>query len=287
MESSEQYYIEQSPVTEPGEEAALFAELPGDLAALCEVVQGLLIHVLHGSRYGVSLPAERKGQVEIAAVSGMLKTIMADDPRPLVEARAPVERFVGTCRHYSVLLCSMLRHQGVPARVRNGFGVYLKPEQFIDHWVCEYWDAERGRWVAVDAQMDPEHRAILGIGFDFMDTPQEQLIPAGTVWRRCREGALDPTRCGALDLWGMDYVKANLLRDFLALNKCEVLPWDGAALTERPYGDLSGGEVALLDRIADLNAATVDVAAVRELYASRPELQAKRLPNCHELAPFQ
>jgi hypothetical protein len=178
----------------------------------------------------------------------------------------------------------MLRHQGVSARVRNGFGVYLRPEQFIDHWVCEYWDAGRARWVAVDAQMDPEHRAILEIEFDFMDTPQEQLIRAGTIWRRCREGALDPACCGALDLWGMDYVKANLLRDFLALNKCEVLPWDGAALTERPYGDLTGGEVALLDRIADLTAATVDVPVVRELYASHPELQAKRLPNRHQLA---
>ena len=47
-------------------------------------------------------------------------------PRPM-RARAgpksdPERRFVGNCRHFTVLLCAFLRARGVPARARCGFG---------------------------------------------------------------------------------------------------------------------------------------------------------------------
>jgi len=216
-------------------------------------------------------------------VSHMLEAIVRHDPRPIVEARPPGERFVGTCRHYAVLLCSMLRHQGFPARVRNGFSAYLKRGKLTDHWVCEYWNGEEERWVMVDAQMDAVHRKALCIEFNHLDVPQEEQIHAGEMWRRCRLGQVDPNLCGSLKLWGMDYVKANLLRDFVSLNKIEMLPWDGAALTEQPYENLSDAERTLLDRVADLTVPAVRVSAVRDLYENRSELHAKQLPNRHEI----
>ena len=75
-------------------------------------------------------------------------------PRPLDR------RLVGNCRRFSVLLVAMLRHQGVPARARCGFGAYFLPNHFEDHWVVEYWNQEGGRWVFVDAQLDELQREV-------------------------------------------------------------------------------------------------------------------------------
>lgn len=68
---------------------------------------------------------------------------------PLTLARPLEERLVGNCRNFSTMLCAMLRYRGVPARARRGFGTYFEPNQYMDHWVCEYWKADEQRWVMV------------------------------------------------------------------------------------------------------------------------------------------
>jgi len=65
MKQVEQYYLAQSETTDPAERAALYAGLPRDVACLCEVAQGLVIHVIRGNRYNVTLPAERMTQIHI------------------------------------------------------------------------------------------------------------------------------------------------------------------------------------------------------------------------------
>jgi hypothetical protein len=44
LENPQEYYKSQGPMTAPGTYAAEFCALPRDIAALCEVVQGVLIH---------------------------------------------------------------------------------------------------------------------------------------------------------------------------------------------------------------------------------------------------
>jgi transglutaminase-like putative cysteine protease len=58
-----------------------------------------------------------------------------------------VQQFIGAgrCNSYALMLVSMLRANGVPARSRCGFGAYFNPPKFEDHWVCEYWNADRRR----------------------------------------------------------------------------------------------------------------------------------------------
>lgn len=48
------------------------------------------------------------------------------DDRPLTEERAFTDRVVGTCRHFAVLAGAFLRHQGISARVRCGFGILCR-----------------------------------------------------------------------------------------------------------------------------------------------------------------
>ena len=146
----------------------------------------------------------------------MLDRILALDPRPLSDPRPPERRFVGNCRHFTVLLCAFLRAHGASARARCGFGAYFEPAEFVDHWVGEVWDEARGSWRLVDAQLDAPQRESHRIIFDPLDVPRTQFLVGGDAWQRCRQGSADPQRFGILDMHGLWFVLQNLVRDLAA-----------------------------------------------------------------------
>jgi hypothetical protein len=249
------YYSTPGMMTDPGSQAAWFEELPGEIGALCEVVQGILLHVFWADRLGVELTEDRQKEVEIRAVSDMLVRLGELSRRPLSEARPLEQRLVGNCRDFAVMLCAMLRYQGVPARARCGFGAYFWPGRYEDHWVCETWNARRERWVLVDAQLDDFQKEALGIPFDPLDTPRDQFWLAGRAWQACRAGEVNPDRFGIFDMHGLWFIRGNLVRDILALNKVEILPWDGWGLISAEDDALSDEDLALLDELAVLSLA--------------------------------
>ncbi len=267
------YYASPGPMTDPGPHAGLFADLPAELAALRDVVQGLLLHVYWVEAYGVTLPPERVKEIELRAVHRMLGRLVALDDRPLAAPRPLERRLVGTCRDFSTLLCAMLRAKGVPARARCGFARYFTPGMYEDHWVCEVWRADEGRWALVDAQLDALQREKLGIRFDPLDVPRDQFVSGGQAWQLYREGRADPNCFGIFDIHGEDFIRGNAVRDLASLNKVETLPWDGWGLMMRR--EPSADDVALLDRVAAL---TLDPDAafddLRTLYRTNADLTA-------------
>ena len=244
------YYSTPGPMTEPGPMAALLNDLPTDLGELVRVVQGLMIHVFWARRYGVELDEARQSEVQIRPLSAKLERIVELDPRPLGEPREPDKRLVGNCRDFSLLLVGLLRHQGVPARARCGFGRYFEPDHYEDHWAGEYWNAEQGRWVLVDAQMDA-------------------LITGGHAWQLARSGAADPDTFGIHDMHGLWFIRGNLVRDVAALNKMELLPWDSWGLMSGEDTALSADERTALDQMAALSGGdAADFDRIRGLYES-------------------
>ena len=221
------FYAAPGIMTGTGNSAPLFDPLPTDIAALCRVVQGLLIHPLITEWYGVDLTSTQKKEVNIRRVSEMLRLMQSLDPRPLTETRPPEERVVGNCRDHAVLFCAMLRHQGRPARVRSGFAGYLSDKMISDHWVTEYWHAAQQRWVLVDPQIDDLQRKKLNITFDTTDLPAGQFYTASQAWALCRKGKAKSGKFGHnRKLRGWPYLRMSLLQELAALNKYEVLPWD-------------------------------------------------------------
>ena len=152
------YYAQPGPMTDPHDQAHLFTDLPTDIPSLVKVVQGVMVHIFWADRYGLQLSDERKNEVNLRFIPKILTRINELDPRPLTVARRLDRKFVGNCRDHTTLLCSILRHQGVPARARCGFGAYFNPGTYEDHWVCEYWNADQQRWIMVDAQLDQFQR---------------------------------------------------------------------------------------------------------------------------------
>jgi len=269
-----EYYTRPGLMTDAQEQAGLLASLPTDLAALCQVVQGLLLHMLWAERYGVQLPPERRQETEIRHVAQKLRRIMELDASPLTVARPLERRVVSECRDFSTLLCAMLRYQGVPARARCGFATYFLPDHYEDHWVCEYWQAEEGRWVMVDAQIDQFQRQVLGIQFDPLDVPSDGFLPAGKAWLLCRAGQADPQKFGIFDMHGLWFIRGDLVRDVAALNKTELLPWDGWGLADKEDKDISPADLALLDQAATLTMADNRAfPALRALYENDARLR--------------
>lgn len=262
------FYRSPGPMTALGPHAHLAADLPSDVAGIRDIVQGLLLHVFWAERYGVSLSDDRKAEVNLRRVDRQLSRLLELDPSPLARARPLERRLVGNCRDFSAIMTALLRAKGIPARARCGFGAYFLPNRYEDHWVCECWNAGTQRWVLVDAQLDSFQREKLKIDFDPLDVPRDRFLVGGAAWQRCRSGGADPDRFGIFDMHGLWFVRGDLVRDFLALNKVEILPWDHG------WGHLAGEDEAaypLMDRIARLTTALDEsFDEIRALFASDP-----------------
>ena len=240
----------QSPMTAPGRHAALFKTVPLDLSGMTQLVHGALIHEYAAGQYGVDIPPERTSEKHLRRLEEMLDRLLALDGRPLAEQRSPNRRLAGVCRHFSVMLVALLRHAGIPARARCGFGSYFHFGSYEDHWVAEYWRPEESRWVMVDAQLDDTWRAMLQPDFDPMDVPHDRFIVAGDAWVRCRTGASDPNRFGIFDKRGLWFVAGNVLRDLASVSGMEMLPWDSWGPMPDPQTPITDEQLALFDRIA-------------------------------------
>jgi hypothetical protein len=264
------YYASPGLMTNPKEYVHLFNGLPTEIPELVKVVQGLILHIFWAERYGVKLSEERKQEVQLRFVAPQLARILERDPRPLTAARPLEQKLVGNCRDFSVMMCAMLRHQGVPARARCGFGTYFLPDHYEDHWVCEYWNTDENRWVMVDAQLDAFQCEKLGIRFDPLDVPRDQFVIGGKAWQMCRAGEADPDKFGIFEWHGIWFVRGDLIRDFLALNKVEILPWDGGWGYLEKYGEEATEEnlaADIMDHIATLTLSGNEVfAEIRAMY---------------------
>jgi hypothetical protein len=273
------YYASHGPITDPGPYAPLFAGLPTDIRELAAVVRGLLFHYAEGKMYNYAVPTARIIGDEARTVAEMLSKIMARRDAPLTVARPPARRLVGCCRDYAVLLTAMLRHQGVPARVRFGFSRYFAPGFGADHVVCEYWDRVAGCWRRVDAQQDALHCRANNLAFDPHDIPAAQFPVAGAVWQGALAGALDPAHYGydrrAAGLW---VIQSYLVHDLAALNQHEMFVGDSWGLGHRgPQDPIAPADAALLDQVAVLTLDDGAFTALRALYDAEPRLRVPPL----------
>jgi hypothetical protein len=190
-----------------------------------------------------------------------------------------VNRLVGCCRDFTVLLLTLARHQGIPARARVGFATYFVPGHAVDHEIAEVWDAAAHRWRLVDAELGDVHiDPTDGTALSGLDVPRDRFLVAGAAWRACRTGTADPERFVVdpnLDIpetRGWPQLRHNLIHDLAALNKQELLLWDDWGLDEQ--AELSAAEERLLEDVAGATADdNLDWAEVRSLYERHPVLQ--------------
>jgi hypothetical protein len=271
-----QYYALPGRFTNSGEHAHLFEGLPTHLPELVKIVQNSLLHVFWTERYGVKLSQVEKVALNLRSASAKLASMEAAGVEKLCSPRSPAQRQVGNCRDFSLLLTTMLRYQGTPARARCGFGTYFVPGRYEDHWVCEVWSQAQQRWVMVDAQLDQLQQQALGIDFDPLDIPPGKFLTGGQAWQMARRGEVDPELFGIFDMHGLWFIAGDLVRDVLALNKVEILPWDHGwgLLGDDAEAGPEPERSECYDRLAELSLpGQEDFAALHALYESEPRLK--------------
>jgi transglutaminase-like putative cysteine protease len=261
-------YTEPGPLTAlGGVSPAALDGIPAGPVDVCRPVPSLVIQPADAQALG--LPPERLSENQIRPAAALIGALLAQDPQPVIVPRDPGRRVVGTCRHFAVLSCALLRYRGIAARARCGFATYFQPGQGLDHWITEYWDGHDARWVRIDPEI---------LGQSVLERPDDlrpgEFLSGGEAWAAFRRGRLDAAAFGVpgTDNWGPAEIRGNAVKDLAALNKVEMLPWDEwGRMTASYQGETGADYDELLDTIAAVCAGG-DPAAVRDLYA-RDELQ--------------
>jgi len=231
-----------------------------------------------------------------------------DDKKPFGN---PVKqkRIIACCRDFSTMLCALFRAKGIPARARCGFAAYLAMEgKYEDHWVCEV--LEGSEWRMIDPQIDdfqldsiqtwakdhpkadPEYREIL-LALDPMNITSRDFMLAGRAWQLSRTNmvnpenfgiGLDPKENNSESLSGLWFIRGNLIRDFLALNKIELSPFASGIENRKDYWDkwrilvasdeqLTEEDWSLLDKMAELSLdADSNYQEIRNLFENTSSL---------------
>ena len=232
------YYRVQSDLSNPGKYVCLYDNLPDDIPSIVKVVQNTIIHFFWTTTdktYGISLkdieatgrdPNKEHNQRRIEE---KLSTLISIKDAPLTEPREPIERVVGNCRDFALLLTSILRHKGIPARERSGVARYFYPppkDFHEDHFITEYWNKQENRWIMVDPQIDEIQRDVIKLTMDTYDIPYDQFLGAGRSWLKLREGKIKPEQIGVGQYTGEPYTRYKLIQDLASLNKIEVMAWE-------------------------------------------------------------
>lgn len=239
-----------------------FGDLPEDAVEICRLTHRLVIQPHDAGR--LELPPGRFGENQIRPAADLVNRLLDLDPSPLTTPRPPERRVVGTCRHFAVLACALLRHRGIAARARCGFATYFQPGRGLDHWVIEF-SVDGTSWV----RADPE-----AMGLTVLPNPEAlvpgQFLTGGEAWSEFRAGNIDPAKFG---VWGTENfgpaeIRGNAIRDLAALNRVETLPWDEWGRMEASYQGHTGADYdSLIDTIATTCAAD-DPEDVATLYKS-------------------
>ena len=290
-------YRVQTEVSDPGVHASAYDGLPEDVSGLCASLQGLLVHMwwIGEQTYGftredvAAAGRDILAEIGLRAAADMLGMILEADPRPLQTARAPRDRLVGNCRDFSLLLVSILRHRGIPARARTGTARYFFPDEsrLEDHWICEWWNDSVGRWQQTDAQLDDVMKASMKLPFDATDLPPNQFLTGWQCYEEVREGRVAREAIGYdAEFCGLTYARHKMLVDLVSLTGEELLPWAGWGLGALPEQILPGDD-ELTDRVIGLLKG-IDRPEVlqqaRELIATHPRLMK---PEGYDPGPFQ
>ncbi len=253
------FYTQHSPLTDPGQHANLYDDLPDDIPSLVKVVQGLLIPPYHHILALHKLwPQDiQNAGFGIRRMEDTITRLHSIHDAPLQEPRPASQRLGVNCRNFATLLVSILRHKNIPARVRVGFAGYLGGKLNYEHRITEYWDTSTQRWILVDAWIDELQKKARRLQFDALDIQADDpFYLSGDVWQKTRQNKLNPAQFGDSDTEiGMPMIRYALLHDFDALNKLEVLGCDAwGILSEKDEASLMARELDYLDQVATFTA---------------------------------
>lgn len=200
MEKKEilEFYKQTSPFTDLGYYKEFAKNLPDNIEKLCLLQRMQIIHPVAfndknirskkecfwGDMTKVPVTRLRYEDDIFPTAQSVIAELLRKNPNYNINREAKDKVHV-TCRSQAILLASILKAKGIPARVRSGFAEYIHYDGlYYDHWITEYYDEKENRWKLVDADEHcPDHE----IGFDLNDIPYNKFIFGAKAYLGIRE----------------------------------------------------------------------------------------------------
>ncbi|MFB9307813.1 hypothetical protein BJY17_002716 [Agromyces hippuratus] len=252
-------YRTQTVCSDPGRMAEWVGEPPSDLAELRRLASGLIFHYrANGELKQHGFDDDRLPEIDLRYAEEQFARLAELRAGPLETPRAATERILGCCRDFTLLVVSLARRAGIPARSRVGFAGYFDDGWWIDHVVAEIWDADAARWRLVEPQLQAGFVDwATGAPLDLVDVPRARFLTGDEAWLAARAGRIDPERSvvavgleiPALRSW--PYLAHNLVLDLVARAGHEALLWETWGVLDAFSAEAPDAALAAdLDRIA-------------------------------------
>jgi len=229
------FYRQYSTFTDPGEYAYLYKNLPDSLPELCSLIKSQFIH-----------PYDSSG---------------------LTKERKPEDRLILGCQQNAILLASILKYRGIPARVRCGHVTYLIPDFHTSHTICEVWNEDENRWMLVDPSTDR------------IDFSHEKFDFSYDAWLQMQNGEIDPNQYGIPSRYsGFVSIVAKVNTDLASVLGTEYPINQYAPMLEYAFENddqLTAEHIETLNNISELMRSldADNISKLREIYSSTPEIQ--------------
>jgi sulfatase modifying factor 1 len=261
------FYRQYSSFTDPGEYEYLYKNLPDSLPELCNLIKSQFIHpYAELPKYSEQIPKERWNEyIKYPTVKSILEGLLSYNSSGLVNDRKPENRLLLICQQNAILLASILKYRGIPARVRSGFAPYLEPGFHTSHVICEVWNKYENRWMLVDPSTN------------MIDFSRGKFDFSNEVWLKTQQKEIDS------DLYGMAgvYTGLGMITTALCFDMASVLG------SEYPVGQyssilnftfqnkLTAKHIELLNRISELMKSidADNISKLQEIYNNDPQIQ--------------
>lgn len=265
------FYLQTSVYTNYYPFADYYRGLPDDIQELSKLLYHQVIHRSELIRSYLNKTREYENPFEINKIKeqypwyknrcdddilltapAITAELFRQDPRGFIMGREVKDRVVITCRYVAVLLASILKAKGIPARCRSGYADYFLKERgkiFYDHWIVQYYNAKEKRWVNVDPDGDYK------VSFNQYDFPNKEFKWIAEVWLNVRNGKDDYKRY----IHGSSYNDLNnlayaLFFDFHSLMNDEISYLFFPTMFDKKdeFNNLTDEELSKLDNLATL-----------------------------------
>ena len=219
------FYASQSIYSDPGPYHETLIHGGGDPGSIARWISSFMQHPRGAESEERGFTPEQIADLELRSVAEFLAAAVE---RNLLEGDATEAKIGGLCRDFAILAASGFRARGVPARLRVGFADYIVPGFWEDHWLCEWHDGRHWK------RLDVEFAATGESSVNALDVSPERFVTANEAWFRIKDRPEIATRFGvsSLGIGGKSFVAGSLFREFAALRKLELKPWDYWGLSE-------------------------------------------------------
>jgi len=263
------FYRQYSDFTDPGDLAYLYEGLPDSLSALCQLIKSQTIHpYVELRRYRDQIPKERTNEDQIyPSVKSMLEGLLSYDSSGLISKRKLADRLLLGCRHNSILLASILKYRGIPARVRIGHVNYLRPGFNMSHTICEVWNENDKRWMLVDPSTN------------MIDFSREKFEFSNELWLKMQNKEIDPKLYGVPGRYtGLVSIIGKISPDLASILGTEYPVNQYAPILEYAFEkdkQLSSKHIETLNRISELMKSidADNISKLQDIYNNTPEIQ--------------